>query len=56
MRQELLKLMRDLDAAAARLNAGLAAVAIALSIVVGAGLTARMQAGLDGPVELVLGP
>ncbi len=61
MRQELLKLMRDLDAAAARLNAGLGAVAIVLAVAVSAGLTVRLaevsaQAGFDRSAALLLGP
>jgi hypothetical protein len=61
MSQEMRKLMRKADAAAARMNAGLSAVAMVLGVVVGAALTFRLadiatQALVNGPNSLLLGP
>ncbi len=59
MRDELLKMMREIDAAAARMNAGLAAVALVLSLAVGLGLTLQygqstLPAMLDDPAATSL--
>jgi len=60
MRQELLKLMKDIDAAAARMNAGLGAVATVLTLVLGATVTVKLavasQALLDSHASMLLGP
>lgn len=59
MRQELRRLMKEVDAAAARLNAGLGAVAVALSLTLALTLTvklAQVLALLDTQFTLPLGP
>ncbi|MGO8918086.1 MAG: hypothetical protein ACLQJR_19470 [Stellaceae bacterium] len=43
MRKELIRMMKELDAAAARLNAGLTAVALVLSLLVGLALTVKLS-------------
>lgn len=61
MYQELRKLMKEVDAAAARMNAGLSAVAMVLGVAVGASLTFKLadiatQALLANQGNLLLGP
>jgi hypothetical protein len=61
MYQELRKLMKEIDGAAARMNAGLSAVAMVLGVVVGASLTFKLadlatQALLTSQGNLLLGP
>jgi hypothetical protein len=61
MSEDLKKFAKEVDALAARLNAGLGAVAVALSVVFGAALTVKLaqlaQLGmLDAPGKLLLGP
>ncbi len=61
MREDIRKLLRDLDAVAARMNAGLGAVALVLTVAVGATLTVKItllssQLLLDSPAQLLLGP
>ncbi|HZB91916.1 MAG TPA: hypothetical protein VE397_10770 [Stellaceae bacterium] len=59
MRQELQRLMKDIDAAAARLNAGLGAVAVALSVTLALTLTvklAQLLALLDAQFIPPIGP
>jgi hypothetical protein len=59
MRQELRKVMKELDAAAARLNAGLGAVAVVLSVTLAATLTVKLYEFalfIDAQQTLPLGP
>jgi hypothetical protein len=59
MRQELRKVMKELDAVAARLNAGLGAVAVVLSVTVAAALTVKLYQFallIDAQQSLPLGP
>jgi hypothetical protein len=61
MSEDLKKFAKEVDALAARLNAGLGAVALVLSVVFCAALTAKLaslaQLGmLDAPGKLLLGP
>lgn len=61
MSEDLKRLFRDLDALAARMNAGLGAVAVALTVAVGATLTIKItllstQLLTDSPASLLLGP
>jgi hypothetical protein len=59
MRQELRKVMKELDAVAARLNAGLGAVAVVLTVTVAATLTVKLYQFallIDAQQTLPLGP
>ena len=61
MSEELKLLFRKWDAAAARMNAGLGAVAVALTVLVGATLTVKLtllstQLLTDPHAQLLLGP
>jgi hypothetical protein len=61
MSQDVKKFLKEIDAVAARLNAGLGAVAVALSLVFCVTLTVKLtelaQFGLlDAPTRMLLGP
>lgn len=61
MREEIIKVMKDLDAAAARLNAGLTAVAVVLSLAVSFALTVKLGEMTapdmaENPVAMIAAP
>ncbi len=61
MREDLKRLFKELDALAARMNAGLGAVALVLTVAVGATLTVKITLLstpllTDSPASLLLGP